>query len=141
VERAAVKTLLDSDTIVIASGGGGIPVVQNEGKYTGVEAVIDKDLAGQRLAVDVQADTLMILTDVAQAALHFNSPLQVNLGAITLKEAQLYYSEGHFKAGSMGPKILAAIRFIEDGGKRSIITSLDLAGEALRGQAGTIITS
>lgn len=141
VERAAVKTLLDSDAIVIASGGGGIPVVQNEGKYTGVEAVIDKDLAGQRLAIDVQADTLMILTDVAQAALHFNTPEQVNLGVITLKEAQLYHSEGHFKAGSMGPKVLAAIRFIEGGGKRSIITSLDLAGDALRGQAGTIIKS
>lgn len=141
VERSAVKTLLDSGAIVIASGGGGIPVVQNEGKYTGVEAVIDKDLAGQRLAIDVQADTLMILTDVAQAALHFNTPEQVNLGVITLKEAQLYHSEGHFKAGSMGPKVLAAIRFIEGGGKRSIITSLDQAGEALRGQAGTIIKS
>ena len=141
VERVAVKSLLDSDAIVIASGGGGIPVVQNEGKYVGIEAVIDKDLAGQRLAIDVQADTLMILTDVAQAALHFNTAEQINLGEITLKEAQLYYSEGHFKAGSMGPKILAAIRFIEDGGRRSIITSLEMAGEALRGQAGTIIKS
>lgn len=139
VERAAVTNLLDSEVIVIASGGGGIPVVQNEGKYTGVEAVIDKDLAGQRLAIDVKADTLMILTDVTQAALHFNTPEQVNLGAISLKEAQLYYSEGHFKSGSMGPKILAAIRFIEEGGKRSIITSLERAADALQGQAGTII--
>ena len=141
VERSAIKSLLDSGAIVIAAGGGGIPVVQCEGEFRGVEAVIDKDLAGQRLAIDVQADTLMILTDVAQAALHFNAPEQINLGAISLKEAQLYYSEGHFKAGSMGPKILAAIRFIEDGGKRSIITSLEMAGEALRGQAGTIIKS
>jgi len=140
VERSAVKILLDSGAIVIASGGGGIPVILDEGKYIGMEAVIDKDLAGQRLAIDVEADTLLILTDVPQAALHFNTPEQINLGSISVKEAQLYHSEGHFKAGSMGPKVLAAIRFIEMGGKRSIITSLDMAGQALKGEAGTIIT-
>lgn len=139
VERQAVTSLLEAGAIVITSGGGGIPVVEEEGKLVGVEAVIDKDLAGERLACDVEADTLMILTDVPQAALHFNTPDQVNLSAITLKEAKHYYDQGHFKAGSMGPKVLAAIRFIEDGGQRSIITSLEMAGKALEGLAGTII--
>lgn len=140
VERSAVRSLLDAEAIVVTSGGGGIPVIERAGKLVGVEAVIDKDLAGERLACDVEADTLMILTDVAEVALHYNTPDQVNLRSIALADAKRYYAEGHFKAGSMGPKVLAAMRFIEDGGKRSIITSLDMAGQALQGLAGTIIT-
>lgn len=141
VEKGAVCSLLDAGAIVIASGGGGIPVVEKDGQYIGVEAVIDKDLAGERLAHDVMADTLMILTDVAHAAVNYNTKEQQNLGSISLEEAKRYFSEGHFKAGSMGPKMLAAIRFLEGAGKRSIITSLELAGKALEGQAGTIINS
>lgn len=141
VERDAISALLESGAIVIASGGGGIPVVEKDSQYVGVEAVIDKDLAGERLASDVNADTLMILTDVPQAALHFNTPEQLNLGAISLAEAKLYFAEGHFKAGSMGPKVMAAIRFLDHGGKRSIITSLEVAAEALAGNAGTIINT
>lgn len=141
VERSAVRSLLDVGALVVTAGGGGIPVIERAGKLVGVEAVIDKDLAGQRLACDVQADTLMILTDVSEIALHYNTPDQVNLRAIALADVKRYYAEGHFKAGSMGPKVLAAMRFIEDGGKRSIVTSLDMAGQAMQGLAGTIITS
>lgn len=141
VEKEAIATLLGAGFLVVASGGGGIPVVEKEGLLIGVEAVIDKDLAGERLALDIGADTLMILTDVAQAALHFHSPEQVNLGAITLSQAKQYAAEGHFKAGSMGPKMMAAIKFLENGGTRSIITALDLALDALAGNAGTIITA
>jgi carbamate kinase len=140
VERDAISALLAAGYLVIASGGGGIPVVQRDGSLVGVEAVIDKDLAGERLALDVAADTLMILTDVPQVALHFNTPEQVNLGRITLAEARTYAAQGHFKAGSMGPKMAAAIKFLENGGRRSIITALDLALDALEGNAGTIIT-
>ena len=141
VERSAVRSLLDVGALVVAAGGGGIPVIERAGKLVGVEAVIDKDLAGQRLACDVQADTLLILTDVPEIALHYNTPDQVNLRSIVLTDAKRYYAEGHFNAGSMGPKVLAAMRFIADGGKRSIITSLDMAGQAMQGLAGTIITS
>jgi len=140
VERSAVRSLLAGEALVITAGGGGIPVVERAGKLHGVEAVIDKDLASERLACDVEADTLMILTDVPEVAINFNTPEQVNLRGLALAEAKRYYGEGHFKPGSMGPKVLAAIRFIEDGGKRSIITSLGLAGQAVRGLAGTIIT-
>lgn len=114
-------------------------MVEKGGQYLGVEAVIDKDLAGERLACDVRADTLMILTDVPQVAINFNTPEQVNLGTLTLDEAKIYQGQGHFAAGSMGPKMLAAIRFIEDGGRRSIITSLAMAGQAVAGSAGTIL--
>ena len=141
VERSAVRSLLDVGVLVVTAGGGGIPVIERAGKLVGVEAVIDKDLAGQRLACDVQADTLLILTDVSEIALHYNTPDQVNLRSIALTDVKRYYAEGHFKAGSMGPKVLAAMRFIADGGKRSIITSLDMAGQAMQGLAGTIITS
>ncbi|MBS3937707.1 MAG: carbamate kinase [Peptococcaceae bacterium] len=139
IEKEAVLSLLQAGAIVVTSGGGGIPVVEKGGQYLGVEAVIDKDLAGERLACDVRADTLMILTDVPQVAINFNTPEQVNLGALTLDEAKIYQSQGHFAAGSMGPKMLAAIRFIEDGGRRSIITSLAMAGQAVAGLAGTIL--
>ncbi|MBT9135487.1 MAG: Carbamate kinase 2 [Firmicutes bacterium] len=139
IEKEAVLSLLQAGAIVVTSGGGGIPVVEKGGQYLGVEAVIDKDLAGERLACDVRADTLMILTDVPQVAINFNTPEQVNLGALTLDEAKIYQGQGHFAAGSMGPKMLAAIRFIEDGGRRSIITSLAMAGQAVAGSAGTIL--
>lgn len=140
VEKEAIRVLLDNGILVVASGGGGIPVVETSGGYMGVEAVIDKDLAAQRLAKEVQAQTLMILTDVSEVAVNFGTPQQENLRNLTLHQAEEYYAQGHFKAGSMGPKVLAAFRFIKDGGSRSIITSLEGALQALKGEAGTVIT-
>jgi carbamate kinase len=105
-----------------------------------VEAVIDKDLAGERLAEVVDADVFLILTDVEKAKLNFGKPNEEEVGAITLSQAKQYLAEGHFLAGSMGPKVKACIRFLEWGGKKAIITSLDQAVHALEGKTGTIIT-
>lgn len=139
VEIDAILSLIDKDCIVIANGGGGIPVVEEEGIYKGVEAVIDKDFGGERLAFDVEADTFMILTDVPRVYINYNKPDQKQLDEVTLKEIQEYQREGHFKAGSMGPKVEACRRFVANGGKQAIITSLDTALEALEGKAGTRI--
>jgi len=138
-ERDSVRSLINSGAVVIASGGGGIPVKEEVGLLTGVEAVIDKDLAGERLAHDVGADIFIILTDVEQVALNFGTPEQKNLSRLTLTEAEQYAKEGHFKAGSMGPKVEAARRFVANGGEQAIITSLHKAVEALEGRAGTVI--
>ncbi|MGC9530493.1 MAG: carbamate kinase [Candidatus Bipolaricaulaceae bacterium] len=140
VEREAIRILVQNRAIVVASGGGGIPVVKEDGAYHGVEAVIDKDLAGQRLAADVGANIFLILTDVEQAKLNYNTPQERPLGHITVEEAKRYHAEGHFAKGSMEPKVRAAIRFVEAGGERAVITSLHKAGEALEGRAGTTIT-
>lgn len=140
-ERESVRALIASGAIVIASGGGGIPVREDQGCLTGIEAVIDKDLAGERLAHDVGADILIILTDVEQAALNYGTPDQVNLSRLTVVEVERYAREGHFKAGSMGPKIEAARRFVAGGGERAIITSLHRAVEALAGTAGTTVVA
>lgn len=141
VGAEGIKRMVDAGIIVIASGGGGIPVVHDEsGHYMGVEAVIDKDLAGERLAEVVNADTFLILTDVEKARLNYGQPDEEEVGPITLAQAKKYLAEGHFLAGSMGPKVKACIRFLEWGGKRAIITSLDKALEALDGKTGTRIT-
>lgn len=140
VGSEGIKRMVDAGIIVIASGGGGIPVVLDEdGRYRGVEAVIDKDLAGERLAEVVNADTFLILTDVEKAKLNFSQPNEQEVGAITLSEAKEYLAEGHFLAGSMGPKVKACIRFLKWGGKTAIITSLDKAVDALDGKTGTRI--
>jgi carbamate kinase len=140
VGSAGIRRMVDAGIIVIASGGGGIPVVlDQQGHYRGVEAVIDKDLAGERLAEVVDADTFLVLTDVEKARLNFGQPDEKELGAITLSEAKKHLEEGHFLAGSMGPKVKACIRFLEWGGKRAIITSLDKAVDALEGKTGTRI--
>jgi len=140
VGSEGIKRMVDAGIIVIASGGGGIPVVLDEdGHYRGVEAVIDKDLAGERLAEVVNADTFLILTDVEKAKLNFSQPNEQEVGAITLSEARKYLAEGHFLAGSMGPKVKACIRFLEWGGKKAVITSLDKAVDALEGRTGTRI--
>ena len=142
VDREAIKRMVGAGIIVIASGGGGIPVVsEGNGHYRGVEAVIDKDLAGERLAEVVDADTFLILTDVEKAKLNFGKPNEEEVGKITLAQAKKYSAEGHFLAGSMGPKVRACIRFLEWGGKKAIITSLDKAVEALNGKTGTQITA
>ena len=139
-EKVAIRQLVDARTIVIASGGGGIPVVRENGGLKGVDAVIDKDLAGERLAADVKASIFMILTDVAQVKLHYRTPQEKSLARMTVAEAKKYAAEGHFAKGSMEPKVRAAIRFVESGGEQAIITSLDRATDALEGKAGTAIT-
>jgi carbamate kinase len=139
-EKDAVRQLVEARSIVIASGGGGIPVVKEGEKLVGVDAVIDKDLAGERLAVDVEAKIFLILTDVDQVKLNYKTPQEKGLSQITVEEAKKYHAEGHFAKGSMEPKVRAAIRFIEAGGERAVITSLDKAVDALDGKAGTTIT-
>jgi carbamate kinase len=126
--------------IVVASGGGGIPIIREDGVIRGIEAVIDKDLAGERLAVDVGAKSFLILTDVEQVKLNYRTPQEKALSQMSLAEAKEYLAEGHFAKGSMEPKVRAAIRFLEAGGERAIITSLNRALAALAGRAGTTIT-
>lgn len=141
VELSAVKELFDT-TIVITVGGGGIPVVEKEdGTLEGVAAVIDKDLAAERLSEDINADILMILTEVEKVCLNFNKPDQKDLGHITVAEAEKYIEEGHFAPGSMLPKVQAAVKFAKaNPGKKAIITSLYKAVDAVEGKAGTVIT-
>jgi carbamate kinase len=140
VESDAIRRMVDAGIVVIASGGGGIPVVKDEnGNLSGVEAVIDKDLSGERLAEVVEADHFLVLTDVEQVKLNYGKPEEVPIDSMTLEEAKAYAQDGHFLAGSMGPKVLACIRFLEWGGARAIITSLDQAQTALKGEAGTHI--
>ncbi|MEM1828282.1 MAG: carbamate kinase, partial [Desulfurococcaceae archaeon] len=140
VEINAIKTLLDNGFIVIASGGGGIPVYINEtGGLKGVEAVIDKDLSAERLATALKADLLLILTDIESVYLNYGKPDAKPINTMTVEDALKYYNEGHFKPGSMGPKIMAAIRFAKNSGKIAIIAHLNKALEALRGLSGTRI--
>lgn len=140
-EARAIKKLVDSQVIVIASGGGGIPVVEDKnGILIGIDGVIDKDKAGERLAEAVKADIFLVLTDVDAAYINYGKPEQKQVKKMTVMEAKKYLEEGHFLAGSMGPKVLACIRFIEEAkGKRAIITSLDKAEGALKGSEGTTI--
>ncbi len=140
VEIDAVRRLWDS-TIVVTCGGGGIPVVEEpDGSLRGVAAVIDKDLAAERLAEDIQADVLLILTEVDRVSINFRKPDQRDLRHVTVPEALRYMEEGHFAPGSMLPKVKAAVQFARTfPGKRAIITSLYKAVEALEGQEGTEI--
>ncbi len=141
VELNSIKQLWDS-TIVITCGGGGVPVIERaDGSLEGIAAVIDKDLAAEKLAVDVEADVLLILTEVDKVALNFGKPDQKELDHITVKEAIQYMEEGHFAPGSMLPKMKAAVMFARSfPGKRAIITSLYKAVDAIDGKAGTTIT-
>lgn len=140
VEIETVKTLIDNDNIVITVGGGGIPVIKKDGKLEGTAAVIDKDLASEKLAEDVDADTLVILTAVERVAINFGKPNQKELDTVTVEEMKKYAEEGHFAPGSMLPKVMAAIKFAESKpGRKAVIASLDKAKEALRGESGTIL--
>lgn len=138
-ESQAVAELVAAGIVVIASGGGGIPVVKSAEGLVGVEGVIDKDLAGARLALDINADILMILTDVPQVCLNYRKENERRLSRVTTAELRVYQKEGHFAAGSMGPKVEAALRFAETG-RTAVIASLHEALPALKGQAGTVIS-
>lgn len=140
LEGEALKKLVDAGMIVVASGGGGIPVILNDdGKWEGVEAVIDKDLAGEKLAEALRADMLMILTDVEKVKLGFGTSKERDVGKMNVAQAKSYLRDGLFWGGSMAPKVLACIRFIEHGGDEAIITSLDNALSAIESKQGTHI--
>jgi carbamate kinase len=141
VEKDAINALLASGAIVIASGGGGIPVERNgDGSYRGVEAVIDKDRAGFVLAQAVSAQAFLILTDVEKVFLRYGRPDASPLDRMTVAQARDYLAQGHFLAGSMGPKIEAALRFAWWSRREAIVTSLDKALEAILGRTGTRIS-
>ncbi len=142
VEIDAIKTLWPT-TITVSVGGGGIPVVENEdGSLEGVAAVIDKDFGAELLAENVDADVLMILTEVEKVAINFNKPNQEDLSTLTLEDANKYIEEGQFAPGSMLPKVQAAMKFVTAyPEKRAIITSLDKAVDALAGKTGTVIVN
>jgi carbamate kinase len=140
VERDAIKSLLDVGFVVIGVGGGGIPVVREEGgSLSGVEAVIDKDYASGLLAASIQADLFLISTAVDKVALNYGQPGQRWLDKMTLVEAKQYLAEGHFAPGSMGPKIRAIIKFLKQGGREALITSPENIERALAGETGTRI--
>jgi len=140
VEESSIRTLVDEGFIVIAAGGGGIPVVQDgSGNLEGVEAVIDKDLTAERLARAIGADLLLILTDVDQVSLRFGTPGARPIHSAHASEVRNWLREGHFPEGSMGPKMEACARFVEEGGRCALITSLEKAMDGLRGRAGTRI--
>lgn len=139
IEKREIKKLINADFIVICCGGGGIPVVREGRAFQGVDAVIDKDLASARLAEEVGVDIFLIATDVAGVALNFGMPAEKFLRKINIKAAERYITEGHFPAGSMAPKVEAAIQFIRNNGKRAVITSIEEIVSAVKGEAGTEI--
>jgi carbamate kinase len=141
VETQAIRGLLEAGFVVVAAGGGGIPVVETApGVYRGVEAVIDKDLASAYLAASLEVPLLVISTGVERVAVHFRQPDQRELDRVSLAEMRGYLADGEFPEGSMGPKIRAAIEFLERGGEEVVITSLACLSAAVNGPAGTHIT-
>ncbi len=142
VELETIKTLIDNDNVVITVGGGGIPVVDIDDRLSGIAAVIDKDFASQRLAEDIDADLLIMLTAVENVAINFGTPKQKNLEKVRVDEMKQYIEEGHYAPGSMLPKVEAGIRFVESkSGRQAIITSLERTKDAIQGTVGTIILS
>lgn len=140
VEAEAIHKLIEAGFVVIAVGGGGIPVIRKEnGDLVGVEAVIDKDFGSSVLATLIKADMFIISTAVEKVAINFNKPDQKWLDKLTVAEAKKYIEEGHFAKGSMLPKIQAILRFLESGGKAAIITNPENLSRALRGETGTLI--
>jgi len=144
IESETIKSLLEcvgDHQIIIAAGGGGVPVVRTAEGILGVDAVVDKDMASQVLATSLGAELLLMLTDVEMVSLNFGKPDQKDLSTITVLEARKYLREGHFPPGSMGPKITAAVRFLESGGSQAIITTPEFVIPALEGERGTRIVS
>ncbi|MGD0979274.1 MAG: carbamate kinase [Candidatus Bathyarchaeia archaeon] len=139
IEQDVIKALVNKGIVVVAVGGGGIPVIEQGGKLKGAEAVIDKDYASALLAVGIKADLFLISTAVEKVALNFGEPNQKSLDKMTLTEAKEYLERGHFPAGSMGPKIEAIISYLEHGGKEALITNPENLERALRGETGTRI--
>jgi len=140
MELEAIKALIDSGTITITVGGGGIPVIESDEGVIGTAAVIDKDFASAFLANEINADLLLISTAVEKVSLNFGKPDQVDLDQITVDEAKKYLAEGtHFAKGSMEPKIKAIVKFLEQGGKEAIVTNPENIGRALKGETGTRI--
>jgi len=140
IDAPAVAALVDAGFIVIANGGGGIPVVrEDDGSLRGVEAVIDKDLGAALLARTLAADVLVIATDVPGAVLHFGEPDAQPIGRISVEGLRSLAAEGHFASGSMGPKVDAACRFVEKGGDYAVISNLDNIIDAVAGNTGTVV--
>ena len=137
VELSSIKALVDAGEVVVAVGGGGVPVVEKDGNYSGVAAVIDKDYASGLLAANLGADTFLISTAVEKVYINFGKPDQKGLDTVTLAEAKKYMAEGHFAKGSMAPKVEAAIAFLEAGGEMAIITNPENMGKSVRGESGT----
>ncbi|MCF8002539.1 MAG: carbamate kinase [Halanaerobiales bacterium] len=140
IEKELINDLIENERVVIAAGGGGIPVIENESNLEGVEAVIDKDRAGCILAQDTNSDFFFILTDVDNVMINYGTEEEKALKEITVSEIAKYLKEGQFGEGSMAPKVESAIKFVKDGGKKAVITSLSNLKAAVAGNAGTIIT-
>lgn len=140
VEKATIKKLVDDGAVVIACGGGGMPVVSNGTSLSGIDAVIDKDFTAAKLAELIDADVLFILTAVDKVAINFNTPAQKELDELTTEQAKAYVAEGHFAPGSMLPKVNAAINFASSKkGRKAIIGALEKAALAIKGESGTVI--
>jgi carbamate kinase len=139
LDAAAVRTLVAAGFVVVASGGGGIPVVREPAGLRGVEAVIDKDLGAALLALTVEAHVLVIVTDVANAVLRFGTPDAEPLDRVDVRRMRALARDGHFASGSMGPKVEAACRFVEQGGTRAVITNLESILDAVEGEVGTVV--
>ncbi len=139
LEEPVIEYLLHNGNLPIAVGGGGVPVVRKGEQIHGIDAVIDKDLASSVLATAIRADFLMILTDVDNVYVNYGKPDQKGLHEVHVEEIEKYLKEGQFGEGSMKPKVMAAIRFIKNGGKKAFITSIENSMNALSGRSGTII--
>lgn len=139
LEAEPIRNLIHNGFIVLCCGGGGVPVYQKEGVFQGIEAVIDKDFTSCLLAKTLQIENLIICTEVENVYLNFGQPEQQALRRLSLPDAEQYMADGHFGAGSMGPKVAAMIDYVKHGGKRAFITSLEKVVDALAGNAGTEI--
>ena len=139
LEEGAIRALVASGALVIACGGGGIPVVRENGHFAGVDAVIDKDSASVLLALQIRAELLVMSTDAEFVYVNYRKPDQRALEQIDAAELRRHYEAGQFPPGSMGPKVAAALRFVESGGQRALITTYERLGDAVRGHAGTLV--